>query len=186
MSEPKKKGRVKGRPELTSRDLELVQFLEKTKLYLNADQASRLFYWNGSADYCLKYAQKRLKILCQDLKEVDRIRDYAFQSYSYYISSTAPRMYKHRLANTEFLSYFCLIEGVEIVDIIHEWRDLEKEYHLRPDLRVEFLYEGILLVMIVEVDVGKSFHNDENIISSLKTSLKSPNYKSYFQKVTRS
>ena len=51
MSEPKKRGRVKGRHELTSRDLELVQFLEQTKLYLTASQASRLFYWNGNPTY---------------------------------------------------------------------------------------------------------------------------------------
>ena len=180
MSEPKKRGRVKGRHELTSRDLELVQFLEQTKLYLTASQASRLFYWNGNPTYCLKQAQARLRILTLELKQVKRVRDYAFQSYAYYISPTAPRMYKHRLANTEFLSYFVLIEGVEIVKITHEWNELEKEYSLRPDLRVEFYYHDRFYVMIVEVDVGKSFHNDVKYCKLLDDIMENPRLQELF------
>ena len=95
MSGPKKRGRVKGRRELTSRDLDLVQFLEQTKLYITSDQASRLFYWTGKPIYSLKNAQNRLRILNQELKQIKRFREYNTQSYAYYISSAAPRMHKH-------------------------------------------------------------------------------------------
>ena len=180
MTKPKKRGRVKGRRELTSRDLDLVQFLEQTKLYITSDQASRLFYWTGKPLYSLKNAQNRLRILCEELKEIKRFREYNTQSYAYYIKSVAPRMHKHKLANTEFLSYFVLIPGVEVVDIIHEWSELEKDYHMRPDLRVEFYYNDELYVMIVEVDVGKSFHNDAKYCHLLDEIVKRPHLQELF------
>lgn len=180
MSTPKKRGRVKGRHELKSRDLDLIQFLEQTKLYITTDQASRLFYWSGNPVYSLKTAQARMKILSQDLKQIKRFREYTTQSYAYYISSTAPRMHKHRLANTDFLSYFVLIPGVEVVSITHEWNEIEKDYHLRPDLRVEFYYNDVLWVMIVEVDVGKAFHNDQKYCHLLDDIVRNPRLQELF------
>ena len=143
MTKPKKRGRVKGRHELTSRDLDLVQFLEQTKLYITSDQASRLFYGTGKPLYSLKNAQNRLRILCEELKEIKRFREYNTQSYAYYIKSVAPRMHKHKLANTEFLSYFVLIPGVE-------------------------------------VDVGKSFHNDAKYCHLLDEIVKRPHLQELF------
>lgn len=149
----------KGKRHMTSRDLDVIEFLESTTLYANADQLSRMFYWTGNVSSSVKKAQERLRILTNDCKQIKRIRETHVQEYIYYMSKNPPRAYRHKLMNTEFLSHFWRLEGITVHRVYHEWTGIEKEYGLRPDLYIEFDYYGKDYVCVVEVDNTKKFSN---------------------------
>ena len=72
------------------------------------------------------------------------------------------------------------IFNISFNHILLEWNEIEKDYHLRPDLRVEFYYNDVLWVMIVEVDVGKAFHNDQKYCHLLDDIVRNPRLQELF------
>ena len=85
---------------LTSRDLELIRYCEKNFL-INAEIASRLVYWTKNEKSSLNIAQRRLKEIVKQQKQVKRVREYIGQSYTYYIGKN-PTKTKHRLMTVSY------------------------------------------------------------------------------------
>lgn len=142
---------------LTTRDLQVVRYLEKNFL-INAEIASRLVYWTKNEKSSLNVAQKRLKEMYR-LKQVKRVREYVGQSYTYYLSK-APTKTKHRLMMTDFLSR-CEMNGfkVDIEQTEVEWKGLEDQFGIRPDILVTFTYNERVYQLLVEIDLTKEFSN---------------------------
>ena len=142
---------------LTTRDLKVVRYLEKNFI-LTADIASRLIYKTNNPTSSLNVAQKRLKELVR-LKQVKRVRQYVGQSYIYY-NDKAPTKLEHRLAMSDFLSQMA-VNGFEILleETEVEFKTLEKQYHVRPDLLVTFKYHDKGYQALVEIDLTKEFNN---------------------------
>lgn len=143
---------------LTSRDLELIRYCEKNFL-INAEIASRLVYWTKNEKSSLNIAQRRLKEIVKQQKQVKRVREYIGQSYTYYIGKN-PTKTKHRLMVSDFLSRM-VADGFEIVleETQVEYKGLEERYNIRPDLLVTFMYGNKKYQAFVEVDLTKEFSN---------------------------
>lgn len=142
---------------LTTRDLEVIRYLEKNFL-INAEIASRLVYWTKNEASSLNIAQKRLKEMFR-LKQVKRVREYVGQSYTYYLSK-APTKSKHRLMMTDFISRM-VASGFEIdLDLTEvEWKGVEDQFSIRPDVLVTFTYNEKIYHLLVEIDLTKEFTN---------------------------
>lgn len=143
---------------LTSRDLELIRYCEKNFL-INAEIASRLVYWTKNEKSSLNIAQRRLKEIVKQQKQVKRVREYIGQSYTYYIGKN-PTKTKHRLMMSDFLSRM-VADGFKIVleETQVEYKGLEERYNIRPDLLVTFVYGNKKYQAFVEVDLTKEFSN---------------------------
>lgn len=144
---------------LTTRDLKVVRYCEKNFL-INADIASRLVYWTKNEASSLNIAQRRLREL-HNLKQVKRVREFVGQSYTYFLGKT-PTQTTHRLMISDFISRM-VVNGFEIeLDRTEvEWKGLEKQFNVRPDLLVTFNYNGRLYHLLVEVDLTKQFSNSK-------------------------
>ena len=142
---------------LTTRDLEVIRYLEKNFL-INAEIASRLVYWTKNEASSLNIAQKRLKEMFR-LKQVKRVREYVGQSYIYYLSK-APTKSKHRLMMTDFINRM-VASGFEIdLDLTEvEWKGVEDQFSIRPDVLVTFTYNEKIYHLLVEIDLTKEFTN---------------------------
>ena len=142
---------------LTTRDLEVIRYLEKNFL-INAEIALRLVYWTKNEASSLNIAQKRLKEMFR-LKQVKRVREYVGQSYIYYLSK-APTKSKHRLMMTDFISRM-VASGFEIdLDLTEvEWKGVEDQFSIRPDVLVTFTYNEKIYHLLVEIDLTKEFTN---------------------------
>ena len=145
---------------LTSRDLELIRYCEKNFL-INAEIASRLVYWTKNEKSSLNIAQRRLKEIVKQQKQVKRVREYIGQSYTYYIGKN-PTKTKHRLMMSDFLSRM-VADGFEIVleETQVEYKGLEEKYHIRPDMLITFNYANSTYQAFVEVDLTKEFSNSK-------------------------
>ena len=142
---------------LTTRDLQVIRYLEKNFL-INAEIASRLVYWTKNESASLNIAQRRLREMFK-LKQVKRVREYVGQSYTYYLSK-APTKTKHRLMMTDFISR-CEMNGfkIDIEQTETEWKGLEDQYGIRPDILVTFTYNEKVYQLLVEIDLTKEFSN---------------------------
>lgn len=144
---------------LTSRDLEVIKFLEQTNLLITADQASRMFYWTKNKKSSLNIAQRRLQAAVE-LKQINRYRDYVNQSYVYYLERKPKgNSFDHKLMITEFLVH--LSQEFEIIDIKTEFKGFEKDYNIRPDIFVTFRMYDKIFSALVECDNTKEFTNGE-------------------------
>lgn len=144
---------------ITTRDLEVVRLLEK-RFIVNADILSRLIYWTKNEKSSLAIAQRRLKILYKQ-KQVKRVREFSVQNYIYYLGK-APSNIKHRLAMSDFLSQL-MINGFEVAldETENEYRGLEKEFGIRPDLLVTFYCGEKKYQALVEIDLTKDLTHVE-------------------------
>lgn len=144
---------------LTTRDLEIVRYCEKSFL-INADIASRLVYWTKNEASSLNIAQRRLREL-HNLKQVKRVREFVGQSYTYYLGKT-PTKTAHRLMMSDFISRM-VVSGfeIELDRTAVEWKGIENQFNIRPDLLVTFNYNGRLYHLLVEIDLTKQFSNSK-------------------------
>lgn len=142
---------------LTTRDLQVVRYLEKNFL-INCEIASRLVYWTKNEASSLNTAQKRMKELYR-LKQAKRVREFVGQSYTYYLGK-APVKTKHRLMMTDFISRM-VASGFEIdLDLTEvEWKGVEDQFSIRPDVLVTFTYNEKIYHLLVEIDLTKEFTN---------------------------
>ena len=145
---------------ITTRDLEIIRYLEKNFL-INSDIASRLVYKTNNKDSSLNIAQRRLRELYK-LKQVKRIREYVSQNYTYYIGKT-PTKTEHRLMMTDLLSRLKEL-GAEIVleETEIEFDKLEQAFGVRPDILLTFNLNGRTYQALVEIDLTKTFTHADN------------------------
>lgn len=158
---------------LTTRDIQVVNFLEETRLIMTSQQIARYFY-RSKKEQSLRSIQviaaNRLKIMIKS-RNVKRVREFNNQNYIYYNFAKAPKRSEHKLLMSEFL--VTMKENhFNIIKVQLEYKDLQKDYGLRPDMRIEFEYYNIKFVAFVEVDHTKTFSNEEKykkLIKSRKT-----------------
>ena len=139
---------------LTTRDLEIVRFMEQTKLPLTASQASRLWFWSGNEKSSLICAQRRLLALYK-MKKIQRIREFVGQEYIYYLNKV-PNQLKHKQMMVDFLCQLN-INQFKIISCEVEWKAIEQVYKVRPDLFLTVEYLGNKYNLICEVDNTKEF-----------------------------
>lgn len=144
---------------ITDTDREVYKFLEKHNLFLTAKQASRLFYkGNGKESSNLLRSQKRLKNLVEKdyIKATDAVIS---KQLIYYTGNKPPKIILHKYYMVEFLIRLAAIEDFEIIEMNTEFKKLEKDYHIRPDLFIRCQYKGRERILFVEVDISKGFSN---------------------------
>ena len=158
---------------ITTRDAEVVNFIEETNLLMTANQITRYFYKtprSKSLESALVVARRRLAVLAKG-RYIKRMRDYSNQEYIYYQSSKPPKKVDHKLLMSEFLT--TLKENhINVIKVEVEYMALQKDYGLRPDLRIVMDFNGLEIVALVEVDRTKTFSNEDkymNLIRSYKT-----------------
>lgn len=158
---------------ITTRDAEVVNFIEETKLLMTAAQIARYFYKTSKSknmDSVMVITRRRLAALAKG-HYLKRMRDFVGQEYIYYQAKRPPKKIEHKLLMAEFLT--TMKENyINVVDITLEYKDLQDKYKLRPDLRIVMDFNGIEVVAFVEVDRTKTFSNSDkyiNLIKSYKT-----------------
>lgn len=139
---------------LTTRDIEIVRFMESTGLPLTATQVSKIWFWNNNEKSALVCAQRRLLALYKT-KKVSRIREFVGQEYIYYLSKV-PSQLKHKQLMVDFLCHLN-INKIKILDIQVEWKAIEKSYGIRPDLFLTVEHLDSKYNLICEVDHTKEF-----------------------------
>lgn len=158
---------------LTTRDIKVVNFLEETRLIMTTRQIARYFYrtkQEQSVHSIENIAGSRLRIMIKS-RNIKRVREFANQEYIYYNFPKAPKRTQHKLVMSELLVTM-KENNFEIIKVELEFKDLQKDYGLRPDMRLEFNYYDIKFVAFVEVDYTKTFMNKEKykkLIKSRKT-----------------
>lgn len=143
---------------LTMRDLEVVKFIEDTKLPITATQASKIWFWTGNEKSSLVSAQRRLFALYK-MKKISRVRNFQSEEYIYYLKK-APNQTKHKQLIVDFLCQLSL-QKFKILDIQLEWKGIEQSYGIRPDVFLTIEYNQEKYNFIVEVDNTKTFTNSE-------------------------
>lgn len=147
---------------LTTRDSQVINFLEETRLLMNTQQISRYFYTSSksqSKSSALVIARRRLTIMAKG-RYVKRVRESSNKEYIYYLNSKVPKKFEHKLLMSEFLVTM-KEKGFNILKVELEYSGLQQDYSLRPDMRVEFEYYTLKFVTFVEVDRTKTFTNEE-------------------------
>lgn len=154
-----------GKKHITSRDIKVIDFLEKTNLLITAEQASRFFYQSpsGNKKSAITVAQRRLGV-AYELKQINRFRDHIDQSFVYYYKKK-PTKVDHKLLMTEFIINF--EKDFEIINIKSEYKDLEEQYGIRPDLYIEFKFGTKTLIALVECDNTKGFTSGDSYVQIL-------------------
>lgn len=145
---------------ITSRDIQVVEFLDRFKIAKTSTIAA-LFYPS------LLVAQKRLKVMYED-KQAKRARDNITSEYFYYINK--PKQLRHSLLLTDFYREFNKV--VEIVDFKNEVT-IDK---LRADGLVAYKKNGKGYIAFVEVQIS----NTPLDLKKYQVLLKSEEYKRYF------
>ena len=126
------------RKHLTSRDIKLIDFLEENNLIITAELAAQYFYRSPTNNFrsALTVAQRRLALCCE-LGQLKRCRDHIDQCYIYYLGKR-PSKVDHRLMVTEFL--INMHKKYEVVKFKVEFKELEKQYSMRPDVFIVFKF----------------------------------------------
>lgn len=153
---------------LTTRDLEIVRFMEQTRLPLTASQVSRLWFWSGNEKSSLICAQRRLLALFKT-KKVSRIREFIGQEYIYYLNKV-PNQLKHKQLMVDFLCHLNM-NKFKILSCEAEWKAIEQSYGVRPDLFLTVEYQTKKYNLICEVDHTKEFDSKkyERFSSNMNT-----------------
>lgn len=154
---------------LTTRDIQVVNFLEETRLIMTSEQIARYFY-RSKKEQSLRSIQviaaNRLKVMIKS-RNVKRVREFNNQNYIYYNFPKTPKRSEHKLLMSEFLVTM-KEKHFKIIKVELEYKDLQKDYGLRPDMRIEFEYYNIKFVAFVEVDHTKTFSNEEKYKKLIK------------------
>ena len=147
------------RKHLTSRDIKLINFLEENNLIITSELAAKYFYRSPTDNHksALTVAQRRLNICCE-LGQLKRYRDHIDQCYVYYVGRR-PSKIEHRLMITEFL--INMHRKYEIVKFKVEFKDLESQYSIRPDVFVVFRFGTKLVSALVECENTKTYSNED-------------------------
>lgn len=153
---------------LTTRDMEIVRFIEQTRLPLTTSQASRLWFWSGNEKSSLICAQRRLLALYKT-KKLQRVREFVGQEYIYYLNKV-PSQLKHKQLMMYFLCQLNM-NNFKILDVQVEWKAIEQSYKVRPDLFLTVEYKTKKYNLICEVDNTKQFDNKkyERLTSHMNT-----------------
>lgn len=153
---------------LTTRDIEIVRFIEQTRLPLTASQVSRLWFWSGNEKSSLICAQRRLLALYK-MKRLQRVREYVGQEYIYYLNKV-PHQLKHKQLMMDFLCHLNM-NKFKILDVQVEWKAIEKNYGVRPDLFLTVEYSENKYNLICEVENTKGFDAKkyEKLTSNINT-----------------
>ncbi len=148
------------RMALTTRDIHVINFLEDTRLLMNTQQISRYFYSSPSRNKgsALVVARRRLSVMTKG-RYLKRVRESNNKEYIYYLNNKTPKKYEHKLLMSELLVTMNE-QGFNILKVDVEYRELQQDYGLRPDMRVEFEYYSLNFVAFVEVDRTKTFTNE--------------------------
>ncbi len=147
---------------LTTRDIQVINFLESTHLIMTSEQIARYFYrtkMEQTTHSLINIANTRLKVMIKT-KNLKRVREFNNQRYIYYLQKKSPKRSQHKLIMSEFIVKL-KENGFVINKVELEYKALQQNYHLRPDMRLELEYYGLKFVAIVEVDHTKTFTNEE-------------------------
>ncbi len=147
---------------LTTRDIQVINFLESTRLIMTSEQIARYFYRTKTEQKThslINIANTRLKVMIKT-KNLKRVREFNNQRYIYYLQKKAPKRSQHKLIMSEFIVKL-KENGFVINKVELEYKVLQQNYNLRPDMRLELEYYGLKFVAIVEVDYTKTFTNEE-------------------------
>lgn len=161
---------------LTTRDVQVVNFLEDTRLIMTAEQIARYFYRSKKTQTLHSISVIAGNRLLKMIKgrHIKRVREYSNQGYVYYNFPKVPKRSQHKLLMSEFLVTM-KENNFNIIKVDVEFKELQKDYGLRPDMRIEFEYYQIKFVAFIEVDHTKTFTNEEKykkLIRSRKTDSK--------------
>lgn len=150
------------RKHLTSRDIDLINFLDENNLIITAEQAAKYFYRSPTGNHksALTVAQRRLALCCE-LKQLNRYRDHIDQCYVYF-TGRRPTKITHRLMITDFLVN--MHRKYEVIDFKVEYKSLEKQYNMRPDVYIIFKFGQKIVSALVECENTKTFSNDEKYL----------------------
>ena len=147
------------RKHLTSRDVKLIDFLEENNLIITAELAALYFYRSPTDNLksALTVAQRRLAI-CHELGHIKRCRDHIDQCYIYY-TGKRPSKVDHKLMITKFL--INMLRKYEVIKFKVEFKDLEKQYNMRPDVFIVFRFANKTVSALVECENTKTYSNEE-------------------------
>lgn len=155
---------------ITTRDAQVVNFIEDTQLLMTATQIARYFYKTSnskSMESVMVIARRRLSILAKG-HYLKRMRDFVGQEYIYYQAKRPPKKVDHKLLMAEFLTTM-KENHIVVKEIKLEFKDLQEKYKLRPDLRIVMDFNGLEVVAFVEVDRTKTFSNSDKYIHLIKS-----------------
>ena len=143
------------RKHLTSRDIKLIDFLEENNLIITAELAALYFYRSPTDNLksALTVAQRRLAI-CHELGQIKRCRDHIDQCYIYY-TGKRPSKVEHKLMITKFL--INMLRKYEVIKFKVEFKDLEKQYNMRPDVFIVFRFANKTVSALVECENTKTY-----------------------------
>lgn len=170
---------------LQSRDLELINLLDSTRLHFTIRQASRWFYVTKSGNKESSYvtAKRRMGKLLKN-KYISLFKHSGSQTSIYHSTDLKrPRYSEHKMLMSEFLVslYEC---GAEILDVKTEYKELEKSYKVRPDIYVHMRYKGRDYILLVECDISKQFTNGFEYASILEDYDRKPEPKDSKEKLS--
>ena len=155
---------------ITTRDAKVVNFIEETNLLMTANQITRYFYKtprSKSLESASVVARRRLAVLAKG-RYIKRMRDFTNQEYIYYQASKPPKKVEHKLLMSEFLTTL-KENNIHVTKIEVEYRKLQQDYGLRPDLRIVMDFNGFELVAFVEVDITKTFSNQDKYMKLIES-----------------
>lgn len=142
---------------LTTRDIECINFISRTNLYMTSSQIAQLFYKTSNDKSSKTVANRRLSLIVQK-RQLKRVRQYVSQEFIYYAKSL-PSKIEHKKLMVDFL---CKLKAIgihfDLSSVETEVRTWQKDYQIRPDLllTIESLI-GEKYHLIVECDISKKF-----------------------------
>ena len=114
---------------LTTRDVQVVNFLEDTRLIMTAEQIARYFYRSKKTQTLHSIsviAGKRLLTMIKG-RHIKRVREYSNQGYVYYNFPKVPKRSQHKLLMSEFLVTM-KENNFNIIKVDVEFKELQKDY----------------------------------------------------------
>ena len=142
--------------------MECYNFLVKTKLPVTGSDLAKMFYPSptGNERSSITIAQRRLRVM-HELQYVEISNRKFGDSNYYYVGKINERSLRHRLLMSHVIATVST-SGIEVIDINIEKR-LPEKYGIISDIFLLCKYNKDYFYMIVEVDISKSF-NEENYI----------------------
>lgn len=133
--------------KLTSRDLDIIQFLKEFKI-ADTKTLQRLYFPSQSS------CEKRLTKLA-DSRKIFRTRESTISIYNYYVSK--PTNIKHSLLISDIYSRIATTE--KLLKFKREYELKFKKDILRCDFMAVIQRGGKVVPVIIEIDLTKAYNN---------------------------
>lgn len=156
--------------KITNRDMEVIRFLDESKVIMTGEDIAKKFYMSNTSNLrsAITIAQRRLRVMVDAgyIKQKNREFGEPNKYYSVYLEDDQSELNEHQQLVNDFISNFCA--RYNVLNIKKEYIYFQSIFSLRPDIKIDFEYNGNVITAFIECDRMKQFTSLDKYTNLLK------------------